>query len=561
MAKPKEALQLKIELRDVDSLKPYARNSRKHSPAQITLIAGLITRFGWTRPLIIRGDDIAAGHGAWMAAKELGLKKVPCINRADLSDKDYRAYVIADNRAAELSTWDNDLLKIELGELKGLNFDIGALGFAVSDFERLLGSAGGSTQANDTLAERFGVPPFTILDSRQGYWQERKRAWLGLGIQSEVGRGANLLKFSDTVLSGGKKRGLTPELGGRVDNPEAVIPNFYKRLKKLGSREAVIAEWEAKQPKGKQISAGSSTGRSLGGANQDGSAFNVKARGKNKAQAIGTQSWVKDVKGDDYKGLGGGFDGTSIFDPVLCELAYRWFVPHGGHILDPFAGGSVRGIVAGYLGNHYTGLDLRMEQIMANQAQAQSIKPKVRPLWLHGDSADLAPIAKKHKMAKADFIFSCPPYGDLERYSDDERDLSTLEHKEFLAAYRAIIQGAVDQLKEDRFACFVVGDFRAPNGAYRNFVGETVAAFLAAGCQLYNEAILVSAIGSLPIRAAKQFSGSRKLGKCHQNVLVFIKGDAKRATKACGKVEISVPLEGEPTEFGERITRETLRPN
>ena len=93
-------------------------------------------------------------------------------------------------------------------------------------------------------------------------------------------------------------------------------------------------------------------------------------------------------------------------------------------------------------------------------------------------------------------------------------------------------------LKPDRFACFVVGDVRDSKGIYRNFVSDTISAFQNAGALLYNEAILVTAVGSLPIRVGKQFQSSRKLGKTHQNVLVFVKGNPKRATEAIGDVEM-----------------------
>lgn len=81
--------------------------------------------------------------------------------------------------------------------------------------------------------------------------------------------------------------------------------------------------------------------------------------------------------------------GTSVFDPVLCELAYRWFCPPGGLILDPFAGGSVRGIVASKLGRKYLGIDLRAEQIEANRQQAKTIGGKPKPKWIEGDAVDL----------------------------------------------------------------------------------------------------------------------------------------------------------------------------
>jgi hypothetical protein len=252
----------------------------------------------------------------------------------------------------------------------------------------------------------------------------------------------------------------------------------------------------------------------------------------------------KIAEGDIEGGMAGGHSGTSIFDPVLCELAYRWFSPPGGVVLDPFAGGSVRGIVAAKLGREYVGVDLRPEQIAANREQAARICAEgVMPSWHVGDSAKVLPGLK----VAADFVFSCPPYGDLEVYSDRAEDLSAMGHAAFIAAYRAIIAAAVGKLKPDRFACFVVGDFRDGKGFYRNFVSDTIGAFVDAGAGLYNEAILVTAAGSLPIRAGKQFTASRKMGKTHQNVLVFCKGDPKRATQACGACEfgeIEAPAAG-----------------
>jgi hypothetical protein len=111
--------------------------------------------------------------------------------------------------------------------------------------------------------------------------------------------------------------------------------------------------------------------------------------------------------------------------------------------------------------------------------------------------------------------------------------------------YASIIAGACALLKPDRFACFVVGDVRDRQGFYRNFPGHTIEAFEAAGLRLYNEAILVTAVGSLPIRAGKQFAATRKLGKTHQNCLVFIKGDPRKAAEAIGEVEFGELASGQ----------------
>jgi len=217
--------------------------------------------------------------------------------------------------------------------------------------------------------------------------------------------------------------------------------------------------------------------------------------------------------------------GTSIFDPVICELFYKWFCPPNGQIVDPFAGGSVRGVVAHLLDFKYWGCDLSERQIEANHQQAEKITPNDKPIWVCGDSTN-----ELKNAPDADFIFSCPPYGNLEVYSDDPKDLSNMDYDKFLDAYYEIIKLSCQQLKPNRFACFVVGDFRNKQGFYNDFVSETINAFIEAGLKLYNECILITPVGSLPIRITKQFEAARKMGKTHQNILVFVKGDPKIAT-------------------------------
>ena len=445
-------MALTIAYKKIKELIPYCNNSRTHSDEQVLQIASSIKEFGFTNPVLIDGQGgIIAGHGRIMAAQKLKMDEVPTITLSDLSEAQKKAYIIADNKLALNSGWDDELLKIELEQLKELDFDLGLIGFSDDELALLMLDEDDPVSSDDkpsngSLADRFLIPPFSVLNAREGWWQDRKRGWLALGIKSEVGRD------------------------------------------------------------------------------------------------IAPTSVPKDLPEGHYLANRGNNDGGSIFDPVLCEIVYSWFSPVGGLILDPFAGGSVRGIVASKLGRQYIGHELRDEQVQANREQGNDLclDDEFPPTWITGDSRN---IDKTCADVDADMIFSCPPYADLEVYSDNPKDLSTMKYEDFKAAYFEIIKKSCDRLKKDRFACFVVGEVRDKKGNYINFVGDTVQAFLEAGLGFYNEAILVTCVGSLPIRAGKAFSASRKLGKTHQNILVFVKGDGKKAATACGVVEVHTPDE------------------
>ena len=229
--------------------------------------------------------------------------------------------------------------------------------------------------------------------------------------------------------------------------------------------------------------------------------------------------------------------GTSVFNAPLCEILYQWFCPAHGRILDPFAGGSVRGLVASFLDKPYTGLDLSQTQINANIEQYEKIKELKsfgendlqKPEWICADAKTISNVAN----GKYDFLISCPPYYDLEHYSDDPNDLSNMTWDDFKTAYRQIFKDAVSLLKDDSFVAVVVGEVRSKNGngKYLNFAGETISALENAGADYYNEMILVNNVFTARLRARRQFEASRKVAKVHQNVLVFVKGDAKRATQ------------------------------
>jgi DNA modification methylase len=210
---------------------------------------------------------------------------------------------------------------------------------------------------------------------------------------------------------------------------------------------------------------------------------------------------------------------TSIFDPALCEVLYKWFCVDGGEILDPFAGGSVRGIVANKLGYKYTGIDIRQEQIDSNREQALDIlNVENQPQWYVGDSNEVLNGFTK----QFDFVFSCPPYADLEVYSDLKGDISNMPYNEFMQAYESIIAKSCNLLKTDGLACFVVGEIRNKQGNYIGFVPDTIRAFEKCGMRFYNEAILLDQLGTASMRA-NGYMKRLKLVKVHQNILVFKK--------------------------------------
>ena len=742
----------------ISDLLPLEGNPRR---GDIEKIAASLRRFGQRKPIVARKLDgggargeIIAGNHTYQAAQSLGWEEIAVVFVDD--DKwTARAFAIADNRTSEVGTFDDNLLASMLTDLASDDELLLDAGWSVDELADLISRVSqDDTPTPDetkpdtqTLAQRFLLPPLSVLDQRSGFWQQRKRTWAALGIRSEEGRDRDMTLNS---LSG-------------------IVPDYYAQK---NAAEATL-------------------GKTL--TNDD------FERDHLRIPDTATLSTT----------------GTSIFDPVLTEIAYYWFSAPGAQILDPFAGGSVRGIVAGYLDRHYTGVDLRADQVAANREQwahltdvtdpipdvldHETATPvqKVGDMWLkrddsyrvgdsrggkvraclqiidaaikagpvpglvtagsrqspqvnivatlareyglpcrvHVPSGDLTPelraaatagaeirqhtpgynnvivararedaalngwleipfgmehpatisataaqtsnipkgvkrivvpigsgmalsgiltglAARKSKIPvigiqvgadptdrldtyapkdwrdrvtilpsgsdyhtpatvthigdvtldpiyeakclpflqpgdllwvvgrrattagnvirptgtatwitgdstaltahlpdgyESDLIFSCPPYADLEQYSDDPADLSNMPYPKFVESYREIIAQAVSTLRQDRFAVWVIGDVRDRKGIYRNLVGDTIQAFTDAGAAYYNEGILVSPVGSLAVRVARSFTTTRKLGKTHQQVLVFIKGDPKKATTWCGDVQISAITEGEQT--------------
>lgn len=179
--------ELRIVYLPPGELTPYAANAKKHPDDQVEHIANSIKEFGFRQPIVVDADNVVViGHGRLLAAKKLGLDAVPVVRADDLTEAQIKALRLADNKTNE-SEWDFLSLEAELAELE-LEFDMSDFGF-----DDLLHS---STEDADSdgdragsLAERYLVPPFSIIYGNKQDWLTRKRAWVGFGIRSELGRG------------------------------------------------------------------------------------------------------------------------------------------------------------------------------------------------------------------------------------------------------------------------------------------------------------------------------------------------------------------------------------
>ena len=410
------------EIRTVklSDLKPTSNNPRKITKEDLEKLKKSIAEFPEmleAREVVVDENlRILGGHQRVKALLENGETEVKVKIVKGWTEEQKERFVIQDN--LQNGEWDDDVLaEWDKEKLK-------AWGMEIPDIKPYDMN---EEDKSGAVSKRFGAPPLSVLDTRQGYWKEGRKKWDALGIESELGRKDDLLG------NGGLK-------------------DFAQRI------------------------------------------------------GLGKQT------------------GTSIFDPFLCELIYNWFTPEHGKILDPFAGGSVRGVVASTLGFSYKGIDLRAEQVEENRKQGARIckEQEHKPEWLVGDSNKVLDTIDD----QYDLVMSCPPYADLEVYSDDEADLSNMEYDDFIKVYRSIIKKAVSKLKDNRFACFVVSEVRShdKNGKFRNFVGDTIKAFEDAGMDYYNEMVLVNPFGPVAMRVTRQFNGTRKVGRTHQNVLVFYKG-------------------------------------
>ncbi len=382
-----------------------------------------------------------------------GNPTAPIIKASELTDAEQREFIIRDN--VGYGEWDIDML--------ASGWDAEELSdWGVDDWQDSGWQDDSASEAKEpepevpTLAERFVVPPFSVLDSRQGYWQKRKFGYwrpligdMGESREDKLGYGVEM-KYAGLYQKTSQHR---KELG----------ISFREYLDKYVSEE-------------------------------------VKAKEAAKTAAAG----------------------VSLFDPVLSEIVCKWFTPKiGSKIFDCFAGDTQKGLVFGMCGYEFTGIELRPEQVDINNRILEGRELPIRYICDDGQN-----VAQHIAAGSQDMLFSCPPYFDLERYSDLPNDASNQDtYEDFLKILSSAFKAAVGCLKNNRFAVIVVGDVRnKKNGCYYDFCGDVKRIFKEAGMLLYNELILVEQIASNALRAGNNMD-SRKVSKTHQNVLVFFKGD------------------------------------
>lgn len=410
-------------------------------------------------------QNLVTYWGGWKATPV-----APIIKASELSEDECREFIIKDN--VGYGVWDMDALANEWDseELDDWGVDV----WQPNGWEEQGGgndstSAASNEAEKGSLQDRFIVPPFSIFDTRQGYWQRRKKMWREL--IGDMGESRN-----DTLLH----------------SPEVKYKDLYQRTRK--HREELGLSF--KEYLEKYVP------------------DDVKEREASKVLSAG----------------------VSLFDPVLSEICCRWFTPAtGAKIFDCFAGDTQKGLVFGQCGYEFTGIELRQEQVDINNRALIGRNLPVKYICDDGRN-----VANHFEADSQDLLFSCPPYFDLEHYSDLENDASNQKsYDDFIQILRDAFTAAIGCLKDNRFAVIVVGDVRDKHsGFYYDFCGDIKRIFKDGGMSLYNEIILIETGASTALRASR-YMDSRKVAKMHQNVLIFYKGKTKDIKKHFPKIEFT----------------------
>ena len=407
----------------------------------------------------------------------------PIIKASELSEDERREFIIKDNIG--YGDWDMDALA---NEWNSQDLDDWGLDVWQDNSDGDNSKSGNGSSANASLNDRFVVPPFSILDTRKGYWQARKKMWREL--IGDMGESRN-----DTL----------------IQSPEIKYKDLYQRTRK--HREEL---------------------------------------------GLSFKDYLEKYVPDDVKEREAGkvlSAGVSLLDPVMAELVCRWFGLESCKSFDCFAGDSVFGYVSAHLGNEFVGIELRPEQAQLNNERTEGMAAR----YICEDGQNVA----QHVDADSqDLLFSCPPYFDLEHYSDLENDASNQKsYDDFIQILRNAFTAAISCLKENRFAVIVVGDVRDKStGFYYDFCGDIKRIFKDGGMSLYNEIILIETGASTALRASR-YMESRKVAKMHQNILVFYKGKTKDIKKHYKKIEYAsedlelfrVDSGNEPTEATDAV--------
>jgi DNA modification methylase len=452
------------DLLPLDAIEDFQGNLKRRNKSDIDKIIKSIERYGFSFPFFVWNGDghnrCLDGHGRIQALAEMrrqgvSLPLFPVAYIEAVDEAEAKQKLLRLNSQYGQMTMDSvlefaDGVEVEWSEL--------SLPDGVS--MKIMESKSDSLEDNAKLSEAFIIPPFTILDTRQGYWQERKMIWRKLIGDNGETRESTLRK-----------------------SKSGEDPSYYKNKTKI---EKML---------GMKIS------------NQE---YAEKYYQRDTSLPVG----------------------VSLLDPVLSEVVIHWFSIPNSKIFDCFAGDSVFGYVASYKGHNFTGIELRQDQVDINSERISEYKGSK---YICDDGRNVGIYIEPESQ---DMLFSCPPYFDLEVYSDDEKDASNQKnYEDFLAIIETAFSNSIRCLKNNSFAVITVGDIRRKkDGAYYNFPGDVKSVFQKNGMILYNELILIDMIGNSAIRASGAMK-QRKVVKTHQNVLVFYKGNSKEIANRYPKLD------------------------
>jgi hypothetical protein len=405
----------------VESLRSFPEMLEKRPLVCVTDIDGKVFPLG--------------GNMRLKAANELKMKELPVVMADDWTEEQRQEFIIKDNVGFGEWNWDELQSDWDVEQLTMWGLDVPLFNSdQVSDSEE----DDKEIQAIQKLEDKFIVSPFSILNAREGKWQERKKYW-------------------NTLIG---------------DNGE--------------SRDDIKSKVNAK-----------------------------------------SSNW----EDKPYKGGVIREDAISILDSVLAEIVNKWFGLEKCKTFDCFAGDSVFGYVSSYLGNTFTGIELRQEQTDFNNQRIKGFNSK----YICDDGRNILNHIEENSQ---DLLFSCPPYFNLEIYSDLLNDASNQkEYQDFINILDVAFTNAIKCLKDNRFAVITVGDVRDKKGNYFRFPDDIKDIFLKNEMKLYNELILIQSVGNGALRA-NRYMGSRKVVKMHEQVLVFYKGNPKEIKNIYPKIEI-----------------------